>query len=220
IYARMVKLLYLLLCSNITMNKLLLITFLLLNSFGALAQVAPSTPTSIVDSSKAKPIVKPPDVQTGMSVSKSISDNLFAASGYSRFYNALKSADLVETFMSRGPITVFIPDDAAFAKLSKGKVDSLLNPLNLPLLIAFVTYHAIPGKLSFKKIAKQIDKKTQVATLTTLSGSKLKAKIDGGNLILIDDTGHQSIVTKTDMTQGNGYIHLIDIPLSPKNKLI
>ena len=202
------------------MNKLLLITILLLTTFTAFAQVAPSTPTSIVDSTKAKPVVKPPDMQTGMSVSKSISDNLASSSTYSQFFNALKSADVVETFMSRGPITVFVPDDAAFAKLSKGKVDSLLNPHNLPLLIAFVTYHAIPGKLSFRGIAKKIDKKTQLATLTTLSGSKLFAKIEGSNLILVDDAGHQSTVTKTDMAQGNGYIHLIDTPLSPKNKMI
>ena len=202
------------------MNKLILITVLIFSTNLAIAQVAPSTPTSIVDSSMAKPVVKPPDVQTGMSVSKNISENLASSSTYSQFFNALKSADVVETFMSRGPITLFVPDDAAFAKLSKGKADSLLNPTNLPLLIAFVTYHAIPGKLSFRGIAKKIDKKTQLATLTTLSGSKLFAKIEGSNLILIDDTGHKSAVTKTDLAQGNGYIHLIDTPLSPKNKLI
>ncbi len=202
------------------MNKLLVITVFLFTASVSFAQVTPSTPTSIVDSSKAKPVIKPPDLKTGMSVSKSISVNLYESGGYTRFYNALKSADLVETFMSRGPITVFVPDDVAFTKLSKGKADSLLNPRNLPLLIAFVTYHAVPGKLSFKRIAKKIDKKTQLATLTTLSGSKLFAKIDGSNLILIDDTGHQSIVTKTDMEQGNGYIHLIDKPFSPKNKVI
>lgn len=202
------------------MSKLLLITIFLFNASVASAQVAPSTPTSIVDSSKAKPVIKPPDVQTGMSVSKSISVNLYESGNYSSFYSALKAADLVETFMSRGPITVFVPDDMAFAKLSKSKVDSLLNPRNLPLLIAFVTYHAVPGKLSLRGISKKIDKKTQLATLTTLSGSKLFAKIDGSNLILIDDTGHESVVTKTDMEQGNGYIHLIDKPFSPKNKLI
>src|SRR4051812_18345464 len=79
------------------MNKLLLVAFLLLNICTAFAQVAPSTPTSIVDSSQAKPVVKPPDVQTGMSVSKSISENLFATSTYSRFYNILQAANLVET---------------------------------------------------------------------------------------------------------------------------
>lgn len=202
------------------MNKLILITVLIFSTHLAFAQVAPSTPNSIIDSTKTKPVVKPPDVQTGMSVSKSISANLASSSTYSHFFNALKSADVVETFMSRGPITVFVPDDAAFAKLSKGKVDSLLNPGNLPLLIAFVTYHAVPGKLNFKRIAKKIDKKTQLATFTTLSGSKLMVKIEGGNLILIDDTGHQSTVTKADLEQGNGYIHLIDTPLLPKNKLI
>ncbi len=93
-------------------------------------------------------------------------------------------------------------------------------PDNLPLLIAFVTYHAIPGKLNFRKLAKQIDSKTRVATFTTLSGAKLKAKMVGSNLILVDDTGHESTITKNDLPQINGFIHIIDTPLSPKNKLI
>ena len=202
------------------MNKLFSLILLLVTTCTLFAQRTPSTPSSIADSSMAKPAAaKPINAETGMSVTKNISDNLLSAKNLSRFNKALISAGLDETFRSRGPITVFIPDDEAFAKLSAGKMDSLSRLSNLPQLIAVLSYHAVPGKLTANKIAGQIDSKTGVATLLTLSGSKLYAKIDGGSIILVDDAGHQSKLTKADMQQKNGFIHIVDTVLLPKNKL-
>src|SRR3979490_1505788 len=41
---------------------------------------------------------------------------------------AVKAAGLVDTLQSPGPFTVFAPTNAAFAKLPKGTVESLLKP--------------------------------------------------------------------------------------------
>ncbi len=204
------------------MLKLFTLLFLTLNSYILLAQITPSTPTSIAEASMAKPApIKGADPKTGMVPTYQIGDNVFLSTMGQSFYKALKAAGLEETLKSRGPITLFMPDDAAFAKLSKGKIDSLYRHDRLPQLIATISYHAIPGKLKVKDIAKKIDPKTGLAKFTTLSGGILYAKLDANhNIVLVDETGHQAIITQPELPQYNGYIHVIDTVLQPKDILL
>ncbi len=203
------------------MKKLVLI-FLIFFSGDLLAQ-SPNTSITSLDTTKTDAI-KPPqskdiDAATGLNTGYYIGDNLAMVKGFSTFFKLMDAAGLTETFRSRGPITVFIPSDEALAKLSAGKTDSLLRTNNLPELIALVSYHAIPGKLTLSKMAKQIDGKTGLATFTTLSGGKLYAKRDGGRLILIDETGQQAIVTRDGVKQHNGLFNIINTVLHPKKRL-
>ena len=204
------------------MNKLLLIIFILFSS-DLLAQ-SPNVPITPLDTTQRDPI-KPPqskdiDPATGLNTGYYIGDNLSMVKGFSRYYKLMEAAGLVETFRSRGPITIFVPGDEAFAKLSAGKTDSLLMTDNLPELIALVSYHAIAGKLTLGNIAKEIDGKSGLATFTTLAGGKLYARYDSNrNLVLIDETGHQAIITRDAIKQNNGLFNIIDTVLQPKNKL-
>ncbi|MEO8886022.1 MAG: fasciclin domain-containing protein [Mucilaginibacter sp.] len=204
------------------MNKLFLSSLLLLTTCTLFAQVAPSTPKSIAEASVEKPVdVKGADPKTGMVSSYLIGDNIFLSKMGGSFYKAVKAAGMEETFKSRGPITLFLPNDQAFAKLSKGKIDSLYKPALLPHLIALIAYHAIPGNLRIDDLADKIDRKTGIATFTTLSGSKLYIKFDGNyNLVIVDDAGHQSIITQPQLPQSNGFIYVIDTVLQPKDKLL
>lgn len=204
------------------MNKLLLSAFLLLTTGGLFAQVAPATPNSIAEASMAKPVpIKGADPKTGMVPTYFIGDNILLAKMGSSFYKAVQAAGLQETFKSRGPFTLFLPNDEAFAKLSKGRTDSLYMVKYLPQLIALVTYHAIPGRMKKRDIEKKIDSKTGLATFTTLSGGKLYAKFDAShNLILVDETGHQSTIIQPDLPQYNGLIQVIDTVLQPKDRLL
>jgi uncharacterized surface protein with fasciclin (FAS1) repeats len=205
------------------MKKLVLILFLFITT-DLLAQ-SPNTPITPTDTTQRDPI-KPPqsediDPVTDLNTGYYIADNLSMVKGFSKFYQLMDAAGLTETFRSRGPITIFLPGNEVVAKLSAGKTDSLLRKDNLPKLIALVSYHAVPGKLTFRKIASQIDKKTGIATFTTLSGGKLYAKYDGGrNLILVDETGRESIITRDGIKQHNGLVNVIDTVLQPKNRLL
>ena len=204
------------------MNKLLLIVFILFSS--TVWAQSPNVPITPLDTTKRDPI-KPPqskdiDPATGLNTGYYIGDNVSMVKGFSSFYKLMDAAGLTETFRSRGPITVFIPTDEVLAKLSAGKTDSLLMTDNLPELIALVSYHAIPGKLTFGKIAKQIDGKTGLATFTTLSGGKLYAKYDSNrNFVLVDETGRQARITWEGIKQHNGLFNVIDTVLQPKNRL-
>lgn len=208
------------------MNKLFLILFVFLST-DLLAQ-SPNAPVSNasitpIDTTKKDP-PKPPkskdiDRETGINTGYYIADNIVLVKTFSNFFKMMDAAGLTETFRSRGPITIFVPGDDAFSKLSAGKMDSLYRMNNLPELIALVSYHAIPGKLTLAKMAKQIDGKTGLASFTTLSGRKLYAKRDGNHLVLVDETGHQSIITKDEIRQHNGLFNVIDAILQPKEHL-
>jgi uncharacterized surface protein with fasciclin (FAS1) repeats len=205
------------------MKKLVLFVSFISNSLILFAQTTPAVITpgdsTKLNSNKTYPVKK--DSKTSILRTNNIADNIAATKTFSKFFNAIQAAGLVETFKSKGPITIFVPDDNAFEKTSSGKLDTLLRADHKLELIAFVTYHAITGQINSKEIIKQIHSNKNLATFTTLAGSKLMAKIDDNhNIVLIDENGRQSTVSQFDMEQSNGILFVINSVLIPKNKLL
>src|SRR4051794_28408307 len=79
---------------------------------------------------------------------KDIVDTAVAAGNFKTLATALQAAGLVETLKGAGPFTVFAPTDEAFAKLPGGTLDDLLKPENKEKLVAILTYHVVPGKVT------------------------------------------------------------------------
>ena len=79
--------------------------------------------------------------------------------GFSTLVAAVKAANLVETLKSPGKFTVFAPNDAAFAKLPPGTVQTLVQ--NPPQLARILTYHVVSGQLMQADLAK-VDSVTSV----------------------------------------------------------
>lgn len=156
-----------------------------------------------------------------MTPSNTIVGNIMAFNQATIFAKSLDICDLIQTFGNPGPLTLFLPPDSVFNKLSKGKLDSLLKPNSKYDLIALITYHALPGDVSAKDIAKEIGRQKGLAIFTTISGAPLKARFDEhGNIVLIDETGGKSMLQKSGLKQKNGLIHLVSAPLIPKVKSI
>jgi uncharacterized surface protein with fasciclin (FAS1) repeats len=180
----------------------------------------------VTDTTSAKPQKLTPSLLkltkgTSMMPANDIVANIARSKEFSMLYNAILAAGLSETLKSTGPITFFAPDDNAFKKLSPGKLDSLLKPERKYDLIAILSYHAIAGKITSKNIAQQISSNKGLATFTTIAGSKLNAKLDENrNIILIDENGGKSVITKFDVEQNNGLIHIVNAVLIPKPKTI
>jgi len=61
---------------------------------------------------------------------KNIIQNAVNSKDHTTLVTAVKAAGLVDTLSGPGPFTVFAPTNAAFAKLPKGTVESLLKPEN------------------------------------------------------------------------------------------
>jgi uncharacterized surface protein with fasciclin (FAS1) repeats len=133
-----------------------------------------------------------------------IVDTAVGAGSFTTLVAAVKAADLVGTLKSPGPFTVFAPTDAAFKKLPKGTLASLLKPENKDKLVKILTYHVVPGKVMAADVA---GKTTAVATV---EGGKVH--VNGKHGVLVNNAR----VVKADIVADNGVIHVIDKVLLPK----
>lgn len=150
-----------------------------------------------------------------MNATKTIVENASAAGNLSTLVAALKAADLVETLSGPGPFTVFAPTNAAFSKLPAGTVDTLLKPENKAQLASVLTYHVVPGTLTAKAALAAIKAGGGKATLTTVQGEALTARVVNGKIVLTDAKGGTSTVTTADVMQSNGVVHVVDTVLMP-----
>jgi len=133
----------------------------------------------------------------------------------STLVTAITAAGLGETLSGTGPFTVFAPSNAAFAKLDKATLDSLLKPGNKAKLASLLTYHVVAGNVKSGDLAKLISDGKGTATVKTVNGGSLKASMDGSKIVLTDAKGGKSTVTAADMVASNGTIHLVDTVVMP-----
>ncbi|HVW97575.1 MAG TPA: fasciclin domain-containing protein [Mucilaginibacter sp.] len=197
--------------------------FVLLIAFGAHGLFAQTTDTGhvVIDSVKAK-WGKVKNVNgTAMTSSNNIIENIELSKEYSVLVTAIEDAGLTETFKSKGPITFFAPTNQAFQKLPAGELDTLLKPSHKFDLNYLITSHAVVGKLTVRDIQRKIISNNGEATFRTIAGSTLTAKIDSNrNIVLLDDNGGESIISKFDIQQSNGMLHIVNSVLMPKTKNI
>ena len=126
-----------------------------------------------------------------------------SAGSFNTLVAAVKAAGLVETLQGPGPFTVFAPTDEAFAKLPPGTVENLLKPENKEQLVAVLTYHVLPGKVTSKEVETTMAK--------TVNGKAVSLKVSGSSVMVDGAT-----VIKADVPASNGVIHVIDTVILPQ----
>jgi uncharacterized surface protein with fasciclin (FAS1) repeats len=128
---------------------------------------------------------------------KDIVDTAISAGTFTTLVKALQAAGLAETLKGSGPFTVFAPNDAAFAKLPTGALETLLKPESKDKLVSLLKSHVVSGKVMSSDIKGKSSPKS-------LQGESLS--IDGGNGVTVNGA---KVVT-ADIECGNGVIHVID----------
>ena len=152
-----------------------------------------------------------------MYASKDIIDNAVNSKDHTTLVAAVKAAGLVDTLKGAGPFTVFAPTNAAFAALPAGTVDTLLKPENKATLVKVLTYHVVPGTLTYNDLKSQVKKGGGQASLKTVSGGVLLVMMNGpSNIVIKDERGDVADISTYDVMQSNGVIHSVDKVLLPK----
>ncbi|MDA7660041.1 fasciclin domain-containing protein [bacterium] len=129
-----------------------------------------------------------------------------SAGDFNTLIAAAKAAGLVGVLQSDGPLTVFAPTDAAFAKLPKGTVETLLKPENKKALVEILTYHVVPGKFEAADVLKK-------KTLDTANGERAKIAMKNGKPTIAGVN-----IVATDVEASNGVIHVIDGVMMPEQR--
>lgn len=125
------------------------------------------------------------------------------------FAKAAQAAGLAQTLKGAGPFTVFAPTDAAFKKLPKGTLDSLMKPENKGQLKALVLSHVVNGRRACAQVTK-----TKVSiTLKTLQGSSVKVMPMGKSVMV-----EKANIVKADLQASNGLVQGIDLVILPPAK--
>lgn len=133
-----------------------------------------------------------------------IVDTAVAAGSFNTLVTAVKAAGLVGTLKGKGPYTVFAPNDAAFAKLPPGTVESLLK--NKAKLATILKYHVVAGRVKSADVAGK--------TLKVATAAGLPVNVDGIFGVRVNDAH----VIQPDIEASNGVIHVIDTVLIPPAK--
>ena len=120
---------------------------------------------------------------------------------------ALKAAGLTEILRAGGPLTVFAPNDTAFAKVSSRQLQELL--ADRAKLIDLLRHHIVLGHLSAADIIK-----ANVSVPASANGRSLSITVRARNIYVGD-----AQVVKTDIQASNGLIHVIDRVIMEKPEL-
>ena len=132
-----------------------------------------------------------------------IVDTAVAAGDFSTLVAAVQAAGLVDALKGEGPFTVFAPNDAAFAALPAGTVDTLLaDPTGD--LTQILLYHVVPSQVL------STDLQEGTVFVPTLQGKSIKVEVKDG-VVTVNDAK----VVAADVAASNGVIHVIDSVLLP-----
>ena len=124
-----------------------------------------------------------------------------AAGQFKTLTKLLTRAGLVKALQQPGPYTVFAPTDAAFKKVPKKTLNSLLR--NKAKLKAVLLYHVVSGKVPAADVVK-------LSSAKTLNGKSVRIRVVGSDVFV-----NSSKVTSPDVMATNGIIHVINRVLLP-----
>jgi len=157
------------------------------------------------------------NAKTGAEAVKEAGDKTIAAGldQKGQFFTLAKAAGLDATLAGPGPYTVFVADDAAYAKLPPGTIDGWMKPEGRPDLTRTISYQILPGTVLAADIGNAIDHSDGKAVLATMGGGTLTATREGDKIVLTDSAGGKATIAKADETLANGVIHRTDAVLMP-----
>ena len=128
------------------------------------------------------------------------------SSDHTTLVAAVQAAGIEHVLVNAGPLTVFAPDNAAFAKLPEGTVENLLKPENKAQLATILTRHAAPGSYDVEALKKSAEKGRKLYMAT---GDYLDIEVDGEDVLV-----GGARVTGTIHTS-NGIINVVDKVILP-----
>lgn len=120
---------------------------------------------------------------------------------------AVQAAHIEHVLVNAGPLTVFAPTNAAFAKLPEGTVDNLLLPENVGTLATILTRHAAPGSYDIEALKKEARKGRKLYMAT---GDYLEVTQEG------DDVFVNGIKVLASVQTSNGIVNVVDEVILPK----
>jgi uncharacterized surface protein with fasciclin (FAS1) repeats len=140
-------------------------------------------------------------VQSNGAGAKNVVQTAVAAGKFKTLVKLVQAAGLAGALSGPGPLTLFAPTDAAFAKVPAATLKALGK--NKAKLKKVLLYHVVAGKVTAAQVVK-------LKSAKTLEGSSVAIHVRGGKV----DINNAQVTTPDDMAS-NGVIHIINNVLIP-----
>jgi uncharacterized surface protein with fasciclin (FAS1) repeats len=122
---------------------------------------------------------------------------------FATFLKAAEAANLTDMLKTSENLTVFAPNDAAFAALPAGDLEKLMLPENKAELQKLLAAHVVNARV------KSVDFKGVARKAPTLAGTTVE--LSGGDKLMVNDAA----IVQADVPASNGVIQVIDKVLLP-----
>jgi uncharacterized surface protein with fasciclin (FAS1) repeats len=121
--------------------------------------------------------------------------------------DAIRSAGLVDLMSGKGPLTLFAPTDAAFARMPRLEREAMLS--DKASLAEVLTYHLVRERVKAPtvgspRLATTVNGGTITITVKNRGFKRRGFKVNGAKIL------------KTEILASNGVIHAIDSVLIPR----
>lgn len=121
---------------------------------------------------------------------------------------AVQAAEVENSLVNVGPLSVFAPTNAAFEKLPEGTVEDLLKPENQGKLAYILKNHVAPSNYPVETLIKNVEKGR---SLYMASGENVSVTKEGDDIYV----GGVKIVASVKVS--NGWVHVTEDLILPKN---
>jgi uncharacterized surface protein with fasciclin (FAS1) repeats len=139
--------------------------------------------------------------KTSAAGQKNIVQTAVAAGQFTTLVALVKQAGLAGALSGPGPLTVFAPTDAAFAKVPKATLAALAK--DKAQLKAVLLYHVVKGKVTAARAST-------LTSARTLQGASFPIRVSAKKVYV----GGAQVVT-ADVKTSNGVIHVVNKVLIP-----
>lgn len=162
---------------------------------------------SIIDKTKSKNTTTESETLKKLPATMNSTRNLVTIAqsneSFSTFTQALKTTGLVEILQEKGPFTIFVPTNEAFAELPQDVLRELLKPSNKKILVEILAYHIISGSIESNNF--------KTGEIKTIQGDAIKIQIIK-NVLTVNNTAE---VFTPNIKGSNGIMHIIDKVIIP-----
>ncbi len=141
--------------------------------------------------------VENPPLQKEAATQEPLWEILQATPRFSTFFEGLKKAEFGPLLEGKGPFTLFVPTNEAFAKLPLGTWEKLLQEENNQQLRELLAFHIVVGEIVFDG--------NEDTTVDSLHGKPLHIVVEGEK-ITVNDIG----VIKVNLLATNGVIQVVE----------
>lgn len=128
--------------------------------------------------------------------------------------DAAASAGVVETLVSGGPVTVFVPTNEAIANTPQDALSDLTG--DSERLAEVIQGYAVAGMLKAADAIELAENTGGSTTVDTLGGGTLMVMVEGDTVMVGPSEDSMATVVTPDLELGNVTVHVIDTAFLPQ----